>query len=269
MATYDGGFNGRPGYVLRLVVNLASQNQAANTSVVNWALYIVDTQSYGSYDFGSYGWSASIDGQGWNGATGYDFRGYNTLLLGSGSKTVAHNADGYKDIANVASFNGGSTIGAASTSGWLSLPRIPKPPGAPLISGTVGGTPLGVDQVTATSARVRFSGTTDGGSAITGWEIQYATDAAFTQNVKTWNSSGTSTITGLLPGTRYYFRARGFNGVGAGAYSATVSATTLTSLYVSDGTDWGTAQVLVSDGTSWVSVPLQYSDGTAWLVPLT
>ncbi|WP_336628449.1 MULTISPECIES: fibronectin type III domain-containing protein [unclassified Microbacterium] len=268
MASNDGVFSARSGYRLRLVVNEAGQSYSGNYTDVNWALYIVDTTGNGSWDFGSYPWSASISGQGWNGATGYDFRGYNTLLLGSGTRRVGHDGNGNANIGSSASFGGNSTIGTAYVEVWQTLTRIPQYPGAPLISGTVGGTPLGFSDVTPTTARVRFSFTTDGGSPINGWQLQYATDAAFTQNVVTISSSGTSDLTGLLPGTTYYARARGSNQArGWGPWSATASATTLPSLSVSDGTSWGSAQIFVSNGTAWTSYPIQYSDGTSWLNP--
>ena len=45
------------------------------------------------------------------------------------------------------------------------------------------------------SARYRFSGNSNNGSAITGWEAQIATNAAFTTGVQTVASSGTTTFT--------------------------------------------------------------------------
>lgn len=63
-----------------------------------------------------------------------------------------------------------------------------------------------------TSAVVRFTFDGDqGGTAITRYRLQRATNSAFTQNVVTITSSGTSTITGLTPGTRYYYRALACN----------------------------------------------------------
>lgn len=83
-------------------------------------------------------------------------------------------------------------------------------------------TSLGVDQATATSLRFRFSSAGDGGSAITGWKVQYSKDPTFATGVTTIDSSGTSVVTGLDPDTTYYFRAAGRNAVsdanGAGHY---------------------------------------------------
>lgn len=84
-------------------------------------------------------------------------------------------------------------------------------------------TPVGIDQLTPTSARYRFSGNGANGSGIDAWQAQIATDAAFTQNVQTVGSGGTTTFTDLTPATRYYFRSRGHNGVGWGYWSSTLS----------------------------------------------
>jgi hypothetical protein len=97
------------------------------------------------------------------------------------------------------------------------IPAAPNPPGAP--------TNDAIDQVTNTSLRARFTGTTDGGSPITGWELQYAAASNFSGAV-TVSSNGVSTITGLQPKTTYYTRARGLNAMGAGAWSSVLSATT-------------------------------------------
>ncbi|WNT44340.1 minor tail protein [Microbacterium phage Mabodamaca] len=266
MAVYTSTFSGRSAFQLHLHVNLAAQ-YPANYSVLSWALYIVETGSYGSYSFDAAPWSVNIAGQAWSGASAYDFRagGNQSLLLGSGQANVWHDANGYASYWASASVGGGTVIGSSSTAGGENLPRIPKVPGAPLITGYVGSTLLGPQDVKSTSCVVKFSGTTDGGSAIIGWELHWAEDAAFTVGAGSMVSGGTSTVTGLKPGTLYYFRARGRNGVGLGPYSATASARTLAAFYVSDGEAWLNTEVYVSDGTSWHSVEVLISEDEAWV----
>lgn len=82
----------------------------------------------------------------------------------------------------------------------------------------------------AGEARVYFSGPADdGGTGITDYVVQWATNTSFTANVgTTTNVSGNQLITGLLP-TTYYFRVFARNAVtnGAGTWgppSAVVSA---------------------------------------------
>lgn len=129
MATATGTFSGRTNHRLRLEFNQGSQNINNNTSVVNWALYAELVSGGGSYSFDVKGsWSVNIDGQvinggGWN----YDFRSTNPKLLGSGSVTITHNADGTRSITGSASADSQGTLGSASTnSPTLTLNTIPR-----------------------------------------------------------------------------------------------------------------------------------------------
>ncbi len=81
-------------------------------------------------------------------------------------------------------------------------------------------------QITPTTMLVQFDSQGDGGATITGWTLQGSTSPTFATILFTTSSSGTTTVTGLQPGTTYYYRARGTNTVGTGAWSAPVSATT-------------------------------------------
>ncbi|AWY04857.1 minor tail protein [Microbacterium phage Floof] len=264
MATFDAEFGSRPGHVLRLTLDQGTQSQAGNWTDVVWNLYLVRTSAPAlTWAGDAYPWEVSLSGEVFRGASPYDFRSSSVIHIGSGIKRMGHDAGGYSTIVGYAAFNGGP-LGYTRVDASMNLSRIPKPPGAPLITGSVNGIPLGPQDVKASSCMVRFSGTTDGGSAITGWEIQYAENAAFTDNPKTIASNGQTTITGLKAGTTYYFRARGRNGVGWGAYSVTVSARTIAALYFSNGTSWLPAEVYVSDGTSWSPAEVLISDGTTW-----
>lgn len=113
----------------------------------------------------------------------------------------------------------GSPMGTASVSLSVGISNPPTVPCAP--------TTMGLDEPTTTTLRYRFSGNCDGGSGITGWQAQIATDAAFTKNLQTVSSSGTTVFTGLIPGTTHYARSRGSNAVGWSGWSGTSSATTL------------------------------------------
>ena len=85
----------------------------------------------------------------------------------------------------------------------------------------------GLEERTTTSMRIRFVGRGNGGSTITKWELQRSTTSNFSANVVTITSTGVSTVTGLTPGTRYYWRARGVNAVGNGAWTTTLTTDTL------------------------------------------
>lgn len=124
---------------MRLDVTQGTQNITANTSVVNWGLYLV----VGSWTFNAYTLSDSLtwvdlesDGtKEWTWPTGSQFscNGTNkTVLVSSGSKTIAHNADGSKSLTVSASFRTNSattTYGptaASALSGALALTTIPR-----------------------------------------------------------------------------------------------------------------------------------------------
>ncbi|KDA05866.1 hypothetical protein DC31_13955 [Microbacterium sp. CH12i] len=162
-------------------------------------------------------------------------------------------------------------VGATGTWGfgnggelWAAVGRATVPD-APTMTG-FGPNP---DQITATSMRVRFNGHGDGGSPITSWALQRATDAAFTQNVVTIGSSGTSVVTGLAPGTQYWWRARGGNAVGVGAWSPDpVSARTLSAAYVGKGSTFPpAAAVNVGKGSTFPQAEIFVGKGGSFVTP--
>lgn len=229
MATYDAGM--ASGYILRLSVVVYSQDPSGaggnGSSNIGWSLVILKGSGSGKWISGTCAWSVTIQGVQVGSGTigGYDFRNYSQLVLANSSTWFAHDSAGNFG-ANVAGvFDDNNTygeLGDATASGVFYAPSMAKVPPAPDINCLLPNP----DQITTTSMRVRFCSTGDGGSPITSWGLQYAKDAAFTNPVLL-SSTGTSTVSGLDPGTTYYFRARGQNGVGVGPWSATVSAATL------------------------------------------
>lgn len=138
----------------------------------------------------------------------------------SGDAIIYHDANGY---AGPYTTRLGVAYGDVNEShyGTLYIARIAKVPAAP--------TPVGLDEVTTTTTRYRFSGNSDGGSAILEWQAQADNDPAFGSPI-TMASSGTGTFTGLIPGTEYSYRSRGRNAVGWGPWSTVISQTTLPSV---------------------------------------
>lgn len=70
--------------------------------------------------------------------------------------------------------------------------------------------------------------TVTGGSAVTGYQVDYSTDATFASGVTSVNLGKVSsaTVTGLQDGVTYYGRVQAINAVGAGTESAVVSTKT-------------------------------------------
>src|SRR5688572_27716768 len=122
--------------------------------------------------------------------------------------------------------------------------------------------------------RYQFTGNDLRGGTLVQWEFEYGKNSSFAPGTFiSVASSGTSTVTGLDPGTMYYFRSRavtrGIDGsLLYGSWSAVISAETLAGVYVSDGTNWVASGLKVSDGSAWVSLTPKISDGDSWEDPL-
>lgn len=172
-------------------------------SVVRFYVLCGDPQTFVS----QYRWGGTVNGVGVGGTI--------NLPRGFGIRELGAWGVGYTQYVNIGQQATGTQGlgGAASFNTYIFRPTAP---GAPISRA--------VDEITATSARYRFEGTTDGGSGIIEWQAWTATDAGFTQNVQAVGSNGTTTFTGLLPGNTYYFRSRGRNAVGWSGFSNTISA---------------------------------------------
>lgn len=156
--------------------------------------------------------------------------------IGSGSSSISYPAGSGKKLAvSLGPFGPGQggtiyfTLNYTGTQGFggptsVSMPFSRTPPATVPPAPTM----LAPDQIGPTSMRVRFSGNGDGGSGMLGWELHWATNEAFTQGTGSIVSTGTSIMSDLLPGTEYWWKARGRNGVGLGPFSAPISARTLT-----------------------------------------
>lgn len=143
-----------------------------------------------------------------------------TLEVTGGSRTITGLAAGTRyyfrvaarnDVADQYNTSGpyGSTISATTM----------NVPGAPTGLAVTPGVGQATLNWTAPSS--------NGGDAITHYELQYSLASNFsaptTLNVGTDTSE---TVTGLTPGSTYYFRVRAVNDVGAGGWSNTVSTLT-------------------------------------------
>lgn len=125
------------------------------------------------------------------------------------------------------------------------------------------------------SATVTITAPSDsGGLSLTGYRVQRATNAAFTEGLATISSAGTSVVvTGLTPGVRYYYRATARNLVTdtasklGGAWSATVSAQQpepTSGGRIRIGGVWLDAEVRRYNGSSWQVAEGRRFNGSSW-----
>lgn len=218
--TLTDHFSARPAY--RILLYVRRQDQGSNSSVYAWEVRAQKVASGTTWSSTARPWSVTIGGQVFTGATAPDFRYTNDILMGSGyTGWFGHDGNGYLDIQVGAYYDCSAELfGVADIPPtWFQTDRIAQVPDPT--------TSLGVDQATATSLRYRFSAPADdGGAGIDGYQVQYSTASNFA-SATTINSGGTSTVTGLTPGTTYYFRSRAHNAVGWGGWSSTSSGATL------------------------------------------
>lgn len=120
----------------------------------------------------------------------------------------------------------------------------------------------------------------DGGSVRTGYRVQIAKNAGFTVGLSTIDVSSSATgtvVTGLTPGTLYYYRVLARNAVTdaagklGGVWSTTVSATQLLAPHngtILKGGVFVEAQVERYDGSAWnPTVTANVWNGSAWVSP--
>lgn len=123
-------------------------------------------------------------------------------------------------------------------------------------------TMLGLDQLGHTTARVRFSGNSDGGSPILEWQVGYGYDPNTVQY--TISSSGTSTLSNFIVGSDIYAWARGRNAVGWGPWSARANARLLSSGRVKVAGTWREMILYVKVAGVWRSAILYEKKNGVW-----
>lgn len=218
MPTYYGVANN--GKQLRLDISW-TQSRSGNYSDVRSILYIINNQ-----------WVADSTMQVGNAIDGYQsywYSGYmeipaGTVLLADSTRRVTHNSAGNRSVsfaAGVAAVNTGYVSVSIAVNN-LTLPTIEPPTTVP-----PAPSPIGLDNITNTGMRYRFSSGGNGGSSIIRWEVQYSKNSNFSGATTVSVSTGSYTASGLTPRTTYYFRARGVNANGNGSWSAARSDATL------------------------------------------
>lgn len=135
-----------------------------------------------------------------------------------------HNAQGY------------SPWGPRSSAKTLSIPAAPT---APVLSA-----------ITPSTLTAKSTPNSNGGASITAWELGYGTSSTAPQfqlpsTTPSWN------VTGLTPGTTYYFWARAKNSVGYSAWSSPTSNKTAPGARIKVAGVWRDAIPYVKVNGTW------------------
>ena len=182
-------------------------------STVYGSISVTKTAGSGYYTSTPIGWSVTIDGTTYSGTWTYDFTASTPQTIGITTQAKV-TGSGVRGTSAVVYMH---DQGVASASETVTVATTPPAP-----------TAVSVDNATLSTLRFNFSSNGDGGSAITAWQVQYGTDPALVGGT-TVNSGSPYTPTGLTPDTSYYFRARGVNAMGNGAWSSIISGSTIAS----------------------------------------
>lgn len=220
-STGTGGFGGPstlgPVYINRATIpptpNAPGIESITSTSV--YAFFTNNGDGGAGIDDAMIGWSTDPNniGQFTVHSSGTTISG-----LSSGVKyyfwSVVHNSQGW---------SGWSSRSEATTL------RVPDAPSAPVAT-----------TVNQDSATLTFISNSDGGSAVTGYEIGYATyivgsGSNATSPTNTVAALTTTTVGGLSPGLTYQFWARAQNAVGWGPWSSGTIVTLIAGAYVNTG----------------------------------
>lgn len=121
-----------------------------------------------------------------------------------------------------------------------------------------------VSNLTQTTAQLTFTPNSNGGSAITGYQVAYALVNSVTGAPTVATSTTSVTVTGLTPGATYYFWVRAQNAIGWSAWSASSSARNLAGVRIKYGNIWVSAVPYVNVGGVWKVAKPYAKQGGYW-----
>lgn len=205
----DQDFSGNSNYELQATIS------RTDTTISVTTIRVRRKTGTGYWTNSGYPWSVEIGSSDWSGSWTYDFTGGTTYQTVTSNRSATKGAGTTQTVRVQVSMGGG--IGSATITQSVTIPTTPSAPGTP----TVGA-------VATSQFNVSWNAPSNGGSAITGYDIQVNTSASATG--ATTYSQGTSTsrtITGRSAATDYYVRVRAKNALGDGAWSNWRATTTL------------------------------------------
>lgn len=173
-------------------------------------------------------------GSGWN-------------LLGSWNITYSQTVTFKLEATGTSGFGGPTTFDQ-----FIQRATVPAAPNAPVIS-----------NIQPQTMDLTWTPNSNGGAAITNYEIKYG----LTAGAETFTATSSTTskqITGLTPGTTYYFKVRAQNSVGWSAYSGNSSAMTIAGARIKIAGEWEIAVAYVKDGGVWKLARPYVKSGGVW-----
>lgn len=228
--------------------SVASQDIPNNRTLVNWAF---------GWQFVHYSCRGLRNGEAWiNGnavyynhnsgdgvhtfSSGHDHRP--RLTVASGQIWVNHNPDGTGSLSLATTLTGFSGFVSSGSMGDT-LPTIPRNPNAPVSFAVTA-----VDQV---SVSLSWAQNPADGLPNTDYTVGYGTSSGAPTTTVSSGGATSKTITGLTPGTTYYFWVKATNSVGTGPYTGPISQKTIAGARVNVGGVWKEAIPYVKVGGVW------------------
>ncbi|AZS39976.1 MULTISPECIES: fibronectin type III domain-containing protein [Microbacterium] len=201
---------------------------------------------------GSYSWYGTVNGVGVGGTVSLG-KGFGSRLLGAWNvgytQTVSlgQNATGTSGLGGAASFSTG-----------IYRATVPGTPGTPSVS-----------EIMPQSMRLTWTIPGNGGAGIDQMLLRRSTDPNFGTYTDFPQGGGVTTavVSGLIPGTVYYWRVYAHNAVGYGPSSGIANARTLSGFKAWNGTQFKNTilRVYDADGQFKLCI-LREWDGTNWKV---
>lgn len=192
-------------------------------------------------------WGYTANG-GYSGVLHHDYNansGWN--FLGSVNITYSQEIIFHLEATGTSGFGGPTDFPQ-----WIQRATVPAAPNAPTFAA-----------IGPTSLNVIWTNNGDGGSPITGYDVGYAlTNTAPTTTISATGSP--KTITGLSPGTQYYFWVRAQNSIGSSAWSASSPVQTIAGARIKVGSEWKFAVPYVKDAGVWKLAKPYVRTGGVW-----
>lgn len=156
-----------------------------------------------------------------------------TITPASATMLIGRNVDGnfvsgYIDDLRITVGNNRGYTGSTITVPVAAFPDLGPPPAPTSLTASAGNAQISLAWTAPAS---------NGGSAITGYTVEYTPSGGSAQTVSTGSTSTSYTLTGLTNGTAYTVKVAAANAVGTGAYSAGASGTPNNALLAISGSD--------------------------------